>query len=441
MTELESATHRTLGGSERPLTVSVRSGASVSMPGMMNTILNLGLTINATRGLTAETGNSSFAWKSRLRFMSSFASAITDIDAAGLEAVAAEDAPRQLELAVAAVCSSWDTPRAATYRALHNIPDDLGTAVTVQAMVYGNRDRHSGTGVAFSRDPNTGEPVPFGEVLCGGQGDDVVSGKSPTRPLHELADREPQVWADLVHALTRIENHYRDACHIEFTFEAGALWILQVRTGGLATVAAVRVAVDLAAEGVIERHEALLRISPQHFQHARTPRIATDSGADILARGLGACPGVAAGRIVTTADNAVRMAAAGPVILIRPETSPLDMHGLAAAAGVVTARGGPSCHAAIVARAMSKPAVVGVTDLIVDAASVRCGERTLPEGTLVTIDGTSGAVTIGSPRIATAVPDPYLHQLLEWADKVSGNHSPRNETERLATARVVLLRG
>jgi pyruvate, orthophosphate dikinase len=430
---LEAATHRKLGGPQRPLAVSVRSGGSVSMPGMLSTILNLGLTAEATAGLAAETGDLRFALDSRLRFLSSFASAVVGVDPESLD----------LERAVAAVFSSWDTPRARTYRELHGIPHDLGTAVTVQAMVFGNRDNHSGTGVAFSRNPNTGEPVPFGEVLFGRQGDDVVSGKSLTRPLHELADREPTVWAGLLDALNRIEEHYRDACYLEFTFETGELWVLQVRPGRFVGGAAVRVATDLADEGAIGRREALLRVSSQHLQHARTPRVVTADEADVLTRGLGACPGVAAGRVATTADNAVRMAAEGPVILVRPQTSPLDLHGLAAAAGVVTARGGPASHAAVVARAMGKPAVVGATDLTVDVAgaAVRAGGRTVPEGTLITIDGTGGEVVIGSPRIVTAATDPHLNRLLEWADELSGGNSDRNEAERLSAAHAVLRHG
>ncbi|GAA0844411.1 hypothetical protein GCM10009525_61100 [Streptosporangium amethystogenes subsp. fukuiense] len=455
--DLEAATGRRFGGSQAPLAVSVRSGAGVSMPGMMNTILNLGLTTGATAALAAETGDSRFALNSRLRFLSGFASAITDLEVsrgtgdeeARIEAVEdlirrrcgrpiPDDATRQLELAVKAVFSSWDTPRARTYRELHDIPHDLGTAAIVQTMVFGNRDDHSGTGVAFSRDPNTGENVPFGEVLFGHQGEDVVSGRSLTRPLRELADREPAVWTGLLDALSRVEGHYRDACYVEFTFQAGELWILQVRPGRFVGGAAVRVATDLADERVIGRHEALLRISPRHLPHVRTPRIAAT--ADILARGIGACPGVAVGRVATTSDGAVRMAADGPVILVRPETSPHDMRGLAVAAGIVTARGGPASHAAVVARAMGKPAVVGIGDLTVDVAgaSVRAGGRTLGEGTLVTIDGTGGEVALGSPRTVTTTADVHLRRLLEWADDVSGDRSERDEARRLDAAHAVL---
>ncbi|MEK8146586.1 PEP/pyruvate-binding domain-containing protein [Streptomyces sp. M10(2022)] len=316
--DLELSTQRVFGRRHKPLTVSVRSGASVSMPGMMSTILNLGLTTEATVGLAVETGDRLFALNSRLRFLTSFASAVmtTTVDAGDFErgtedqearltdAMRAvenlvrercdqpipDDANRQLESAVQAVFSSWGTPRARTYRALNDIPHDLGTAVIVQTMVFGNRDDHSGTGVAFSRDPNTGENVPFGEVLFGHQGEDVVSGRSRTRPLRELAEREPAVWEELLDALSRIEGHQRDACYVEFTFQAGELWLLQVRPGRFVGGAAVRVATELVDERVIGRHEALLRVSTQHLRHVRTPRIASPEEVDVFARGLGACP-------------------------------------------------------------------------------------------------------------------------------------------------------
>ena len=471
---LEAATHRRFGGSEKPLTVSVRSGAAVSMPGMMNTVLNLGLTATTARGLATETGDPRFASLARLHFLSSFASAITDVGAASANRIAAEaiqqnhdgeqsgircaieviedlisqqvgqqilhDAFQQLELAITAVCSSWDTPRARTFRAIHDIPHDLGTSVTVQAMVFGHRDHHSGSGVAFSRNPNSGERIPFGDILFGSQGDDVVSGRSPTSPLHELADREPTVWAHLVAALGRIEAHYRDSCCIEFTFEAGRFWILQVHRGKMAAAAAVRVAVDLVDECVIGHREALLRITPLQLQHTRTPRMILDSAADILARGQGAGPGVAVGHVATTSDMAVRMAAHGPVILVRPDTSPLDMHGLAGAAGVLTAHGGLACHAAVVARSMGKPAVVGDAELTVEATSMRIGRRTIPAGTLIAIDGTGGEITIGSPPIGTTATGPHVHRLLEWADRISGDHTRRSEAERLSAAHAVLRR-
>ncbi|SFR04370.1 pyruvate, orthophosphate dikinase [Lentzea waywayandensis] len=368
--------------------VSVRSGAAVSMPGMMDTILNLRPT------------------------------------------------PEVLDKALKSVFASWDTPRARTYRTLHGIPHDLGTAVIVQRMVFGDRDDHSGSGVAFSRNPDTGVDVPFGEVLFGHQGSDVVSGRSLTHPLHDLADREPLVWQGLLAALHRLEQHYRDACYVEFTFESGKLWLLQVRPGRFTGAAAVRLATDLVDERVIDRDTALLRVSPQHLRHVRTSRITPD--ANVIARGLGVCPGVASGRVAVTADEAVRMSADGPVVLVRPETSPDDIRGLGAATGIVTARGGPASHAAVVARSMGKPAVVGVADLVVGADSVMVGERVVGVGESITIDGTGGEVALGLPRIVTAAADPHLHRLLDWADEVSGDRSAREEAERLGAAQAVL---
>ena len=333
--------------------VSVRSGAAVSMPGMMDTIL--------------------------------------DVPVA------------ELTPAVEAVLESWHTPRARTYRALHGIPHDLGTAVVVQAMVYGDRDEHSGAGVAFSRHPNTGAPAPFCEVLFGHHGSAVVSGRSLTLPLDALPSA---VRSALLNALRRIEEHYRDACSVEFTFESGRLWLLQVRAGGYTGRAAVRVAVDLADASVITRAEAVRR-ARHHV--ADVPRI---DATDVFARGIGACPGVAVGRVATTADAAVRMAP--PVILVRPHMSPLDMPGLAAAAGVVTATGGPASHAAVVARSMRKPAVVSA-GITVEASLVRAGDREITEGTRIAIDGTSGDVVVGDPRVVTGEPDPHLRRLLDWA--------------------------
>ncbi|GAA1245121.1 hypothetical protein GCM10009665_39940 [Kitasatospora nipponensis] len=476
--ELEAATGRRLGGPGRPLAVAVRSGGSVSMPGMMSTVLNLGLTTEATAALAAESnareedredGESAgrrFALDARLRFLTGYACQVLGLDREILADLARrrnpaiveefvrqrtgepvpDDAARQLERAVAAVFASWDTPRARTYRALHDIPGDLGTAITVQAMVFGNRDQHSGTGVAFSRNPDTGDQLPFGEVLFGCQGEDVVSGGALTLRLSELADREPAVWSALLDALRRVEEHYRDACYLEFTFEAGELWLLQVRPARLVGRAAVRVAVDLADAGTLTRREALLRVASQQVRRVRTPRIAPGDAADPLTRGLGASPGVAVGRIAVTADSAVRMAAHGPVVLVRPETSPLDLHGLAAATGILTARGGPTSHAAVVARSLARPAVVGATGLTVDVttATVRIGARVLPEGTLIAIDGTGGEVVIGAPQVVVAAADPRLHRLLGWADDVTGapvgSAEERTEAERLAAAHAVLRR-
>ncbi|GGN50818.1 pyruvate,orthophosphate dikinase [Actinoplanes campanulatus] len=391
--ELEAVTGRRFGDPARPLLVSVRSGAAVSMPGMMDTLLNV-----------SSTGD--------------------------------------LRAAVREVFASWTAPRAVTYRELHDIPHDQGTAVVVQAMVLGDRDDHSGSGVAFSRDPSTGERRPYGDVLFRSQGDAVVSGTVPTLPLDALATREPAVWVGLMDALDRVERHFRDVCHVEFTVESGRLWLLQVRPGGLSGRAAVRVAVDLVDEGLIDRATAVRRITPGHLRAAAVPRIraaapplpspdpasqdsatwdragsgsamqafpgsdppstgssrpvtevgsAASSGLEILARGRGAGPGVATGRVAVTADGAVRMAAAGPVILVRPHTSPLDLHGLAAAAGIVTTTGGLTSHAAVVARSMGKPAVVGATGLTVRTHDVVVNGRSIPDGAAADADADADA--------------------------------------------------
>ncbi|GGN59343.1 hypothetical protein GCM10010112_14240 [Actinoplanes lobatus] len=430
--ELEAVTGRRFGDPARPLLVSVRSGAAVSMPGMMDTLLNVG------------SGG--------------------DLDAA---------VPR--------VFASWNASRAVTYRELHDIPHDQGTAVVVQAMVLGDRDEHSGSGVAFSRDPSTGERRPYGDVLFRSQGDAVVSGAVPTLPLDALATREPDVWAELMDALDRVERHYRDVCHVEFTVESGCLWLLQVRPGGLSGRAAIRVAVDLVDEGLIDRAAAVRRITPGHLRAAAVPRIraaappapsadpfsqdpatwdraasasarsdppstgksslvteagsAASSGAglEVLARGLGAGPGVATGRVAVTADSAVRMAAGGPVILVRPHTSPLDLHGLAAAAGIVTTTGGLTSHAAVVARSMGKPAVVGAAglavrthDVVVTGQSIPDGAGadtdqvvvdglSIPEGAVITIDGTGGEIVLGVAETTAGGTGPHVDRLLRWA--------------------------
>ncbi|GIE30962.1 hypothetical protein Ait01nite_040070 [Actinoplanes italicus] len=355
--------------------VSVRSGAEVSMPGMMDTFL--------------------------------------DVDPCS---------PR-LRAAVEEVFASWLAPRAVTYRELHGIPHDLGTAVVVQAMVSGEHDEHSGSGVAFSRDPSSGVKRPYGDLLFERPGSDVVSGSVATRPLAGLEEREPGVWAALLDGLDRVERHYRDVCHVEFTFESGRLWFLQVRPGGLAGRAAVRVAVDLADEGLIDRATAVRRLSARQLRAARTARIRLTDDLDVIARGTGAGPGVATGRIALTADRAARMASDGPVILVRPHTSPLDMHGLAAAAGIVTTVGGPTSHAAVVARAMGKPAIVGAGALSVDPAAglLRTAGRVLPEGTPVTIDGTGGEVVAGAADTTTDESDPYLERLLGWSANNPGD--------------------
>lgn len=412
ITALEAATGRRFGGVD-PLVVSVRSGAAVSMPGMLTTVLGVGIPAAGTA-----------SWRRRL--------------AAGLglsEVDIPDDPAVQLDLAVRAVLASWQAPRAVTYRALHGMPDDLGTAVVVQALVFGDLDEHSGSGVALSRDPRTGAPGPYGEVLVGAPGEDLMSGRVSARPLADLAGFAPAAATELAAALRRIEAHRGEVCEVEFTVEAGRLWLLQLRTVGLAGRAAIRAAVDLADEGVIDRPTALRRIAAADLRAAATPRLV--AGAEVLAAGLGACPGIATGRLATTSAAAVSMAASGPVILARPQTSPLDMAGIAAAVGLVTARGGATSHAAVVARSLGRPAVVGAAGLDVEDGALLVGGRRFDEGTMLTVDGAEGLVVLGDWPIEVGTADEQLDRLLSWADEVSGGATGSAEA-RLAAAHAVL---
>lgn len=431
---LEAATGRRLGGTAHPLVVSVRSGAAVSMPGMMSTVLDVGLTPDATRALAHETGDEGFAADCRARLEAGWAATVG-------RGPVPDDATAQVEQAVAAVLASWDTPRARTYRRLHGIDDDLGTAVTVQAMVFGNRDDRSGTAVAFSRDPSTGEPEPSGDLLLRHQGEDVVGGTARTRPLTDLATAAPEAWTDLLDALDVLERHHRDVVEVEVTVEQGRLWVLQVRRAVLVGRAAVRVAVDLADAGTTDRAEALRRVSlAQVRQAVTTARLDPAHPHDVLTRGTGASPGVATGRVALTADAAVRLATDGPVLLVRPETSPLDLHGLAAAAGVLTARGGAASHAAVVARSLARPAVVGASAVEVDehAGVVRVGARVLAEGDVVAVDGSGGEVVVGLPHVTTGADDPYVRRLLAWAADVVPDATGLDGPDLLAAARTAL---
>lgn len=428
---LEKCSGRRFGGTP-PLVVAVRSGAGVSMPGMMDTVLGVGLTEAATAQLVAETGDPRFARDARRRFRAGFESAVG--------APVPDDAAEQLTLATEDVFRSWNSPRAWTYRELRGIDHSCGTAVIVQTMVFGNRDARSGTGVAFSRDPSTGANAPFGDVLFTAQGDDVVGGRVRTLPLPDLREREPAIWDELADALRRVEAHYRDAAYLEFTFQQGRLWFLQARPGRFTGGAAIRLAVDLADASILTRAEAVRRVLPEHLRQARVARIAASADLDLLSRGIGASPGVAVGVLATTTGAALRLADRHDVILARPETSPTDLSGLAAARGVVTARGGAASHAAVVARSMGKPAVVGVADLAVDeeGGTVALGDRRLGEGTLVTIDGTSGAVVLGRAPLDAGGDRTDVDRILEWADDISGDRSPRPGGDRLAAALAVL---
>ena len=409
MAEVEAATGRRFGDPADPLLVSVRSGAPVSMPGMMDTILNLGLTPATTEGLAAVTGDPAFAAACRDRLAAMFAAIV------GVEPVP-DDPWVQLTLAIEAVFRSWNSDRAIAYRTREGIPDDLGTAVTVQAMVFGNRGADSATGVAFTRNPATGEPVLYGDVLFDAQGEDVVAGTHRTEPIAVLDARLPEAARSLREAATRLERHLRDLCDIEFTIEQGRLWLLQVRAGKRSPQAALRIAVDMASDPSFElsRAEAVERVASLLVD---PPTVTTGRSGYVLplVTGLGASPGVASGEIVTSPDAAVAAAEAGRrVILVRAETSPDDVHGMSRAAGILTAQGGLASHAAVVARGWGIPAVVGATGLKVGDGEVEVAGRTLHAGETITIDGASGEVFAGViPGRTEVVPQAAV--LLGWA--------------------------
>ena len=455
---VEAAAGRRFGDAANPLLLSVRSGAAVSMPGMMDTVLNLGLNDATAASLAAQTGDARFAFDAYRRFVAMFGEVVmgvaaerfervlaaataqtaggrdTDLSADDLRGVVAQfkrivfaeahgapfpdDPDEQLRMAIAAVFDSWDTPRAQTYRRIHSIPDDIGTGVTVQAMVFGNRGDDSGTGVAFTRDPSTGERVLFGEYLLNAQGEDVVAGVRTPRPIAEMDAALPAAAAEFRAVAERLEQTYGDVQDVEFTVEQGRLWILQTRTAKRSGAAAVRTAVEMVAEGVISRETALLRVSPQSVDSLLHPTVDPDAPATLLADGLPASPGAAQGRAVFTAEAAEAQAAHGPVILVRQETSPDDFHGMVAAAAVVTARGGMTSHAAVVARGMGLPCVAGAGALRVDAAEgrVSANGHTVVAGDWLTVDGATGRVLLGQVPTRTPELTADFATLMGWAD-------------------------
>jgi pyruvate, orthophosphate dikinase len=409
MAGIEAAVGRRFGDPADPLLVSVRSGAPVSMPGMMDTILNLGLNDATTSGLARVTGRDSFARSCRERLDASFRTVVGVADVP-------DDPWLQLRLAIEAVFRSWNSDRAVAYRRKEGIPDDLGTAVTVQAMVFGNRGPASATGVLFTRNPATGDATSYGDVMFDAQGEDVVAGTHQTEPIAALDERMPAVAADLRDYATRLERRYADLCDIEFTIEEGRLWLLQVRVGKRSPQAALRIAVDMAEEEefpvsravAVDRVAALLADPPT----TSSPRIGSVVP---LATGLPASPGMASGPIATNPEAAEEAAEAGrPAILVRAETSPEDVHGMARAAGILTSRGGLASHAAVVARGWGIPAVVGATGIEVRDGEVVVGDRTLNVGDVITIDGSSGHVFEGAiPGTTEIVPE--ARTLLAWA--------------------------
>jgi pyruvate,orthophosphate dikinase len=455
---LEERTGKGFGDPQSPLLVSVRSGAAISMPGMMDTILNLGLNDAAVEGLAASTGNERFALDSYRRLLQMygevvdgvdghrFEQALTDLKAARGVAqdveLTAEDLrelvgtfaaiyeeetghafpqePRdQLRRAYRAVFDSWNAPRAQVYRRANEIRDDLGTAVNVVEMVFGNRGESSGTGVCFTRDPATGERLLYGEFLANAQGEDVVAGIRTPEPIERMRERMPEAFDQLVDTLERLESHYRDLQDVEFTVEEGTLYILQTRTGKRTAAAALRVAAEMVEEGLVSREEAVARIDPAQLDQLLHPMIDPDAHVEVAARGLNASPGAASGAIVLDADTAEERGRAGEsVVLVRWETTPDDIQGLIHAAGVLTAHGGMTSHAAVVARGMGKPCVAGCEELSIDvgAGTVRIGEHELRAGDVVTIDGGTGRVIVGAVPLVPPAIDENFGTILGWAD-------------------------
>ena len=411
MAGIEAKVGRRFGDPADPLLVSVRSGAPLSMPGMMDTILNLGLNESITAGFGAASGDHAFAEDCRTRFIRVYR------DIVGVADVP-EDPWLQLRGAVEAVFRSWNSDRARAYRAHEEISDDLGTGVTVQAMVFGNRGSDSATGVLFTRNPATGEPVLFGDILFDAQGEDVVAGTHDTEPISVLDVRMPAVAAELRRYADTLEHHFADCCDIEFTIEHRKLWMLQVRVGKRSPQAALRMAVDMAEDPAfpLTRAEAVRRVAHLLVDPPRTT-LARPSGLTQLGSGLGASPGVGTGEIATSPEAAGRVADAGrPVILVRMETSPDDVHGMARAAAILTAHGGLASHAAVVARGWGIPAVVGARALEVRDDAITFGGRTLASGETITVDGTSGEVFLGAVEGRCEVV-PEAATLLGWASE------------------------
>ena len=471
MTHVEAAVGKRFGDAGDPLLVSVRSGARVSMPGMMDTVLNLGLNDATVQGLAATSGDERFAWDSYRRFIQMYSDVVLGIDH-GLFEEALEimkedngfyadvdlesshwqklvseykgivedelgrpfpqDVTEQLWGAIAAVFDSWDSDRAKVYRRLNDIPGDWGTAVNVQAMVFGNMGDTSATGVAFTRDPATGEKAYYGEWLVNAQGEDVVAGiRTPqylTKAAREAAGAKaasmeeamPAAFAELAEVFELLERHYRDMQDIEFTVERGKLWMLQTRSGKRTAKAALKMAVDMSAEGLIDEKTAILRVDPMALDQLLHPTLDPDAPRDVLTRALPASPGAASGTIVLDAETAEQRAAIGEkVILVRVETSPEDIHGMHAAKGILTARGGMTSHAAVVARGMGRPCVSGASAVSIDMKNrtLLIGQRALKEGDKITLDGTTGEVMAG--EVATVEPELIgdFATLMEWADR------------------------
>ena len=458
LARLEQRTGKGFGSARHPLLLSVRSGGPVSMPGMMETILNLGLNRELAEALAVTTGQPTFAFDAYRRLIQMYGEVVAGIPpelfaaaldelrtfrgverdcdlgwydlsrlSLGYEEIYAEqtgepfptDPYEQLSAAVGAVFASWNAPRAQVYRHEYGISDELGTAVNVMEMVFGNRDERSATGVCFSRSPATGEPGLYGEFLVDAQGEDVVAGTRTPEPIARMAEAFPEAYARLEAAVDRLEHHYRDMQDVEFTVEDDRLYLLQTRSAKRTAAAAFRTAVAFVDEGVIDEREAVRRIEPEAVEQLLHPAIDPDFAVDVAAVGLAASPGAACGVAVFDADRAAERAAEGiDVILVRPETTADDIHGLIAARGVLTARGGMTSHAAVVARGMGKPCVAGCAALTVDVDTriATVGDATFREGDTVTIDGGTGRVILGEVPLVEPEPDANAELVLGWAD-------------------------
>jgi len=449
---LEQKTGKRFGDAADPLLVSVRSGAAISMPGMMDTILNLGLNDAAVEGLANVTGNRRFAFDSYRRLLQMFGEVVDGIDGQRFEEALSDlkaergaqqdtdlstedleqlvqtfkqiypgfpqEATAQLLRAVRAVFDSWDTPRAQVYRHANDIPDDIGTAVNVVQMVFGNKGEHSGTGVAFTRNPSTGVNEVYGEFLSNAQGEDVVAGIRTPQPVESMADALPGAYKQLLETMRKLEEHYRDVQDVEFTVEDDTLYMLQTRSGKRTAAAALKAASDMVDEGLITREEAVARIDPAQLDQLLHPMIDRDAAPEPAARGLNASPGAASGGIVFDADTAVERGAGGPVILVRFETTPDDIHGMIAARGILTVHGGMTSHAAVVARGMGKPCVAGCEGLELTGGIARIGGKELREGDVITIDGGTGNVYIGEMPLVPPQLNEDFETVLGWADEL-----------------------
>src|SRR4051794_23403699 len=457
--KLERAMKKKLGDPGDPLLVSVRSGAKFSMPGMMDTVLNLGLNDESVKGLAKQTSDERFAYDSYRRFISMYGRIVLGIDTEAFDdpfdaakersgvktdaeipadaladlcdvyknvverhtgAPFPQEPQEQLRGAIEAVFRSWNGARAKAYRFRERIPDDLGTAVNVQTMVFGNRDDNSGTGVGFTRDPATGAQGAYGDFLVNAQGEDVVAGIRNTLPLSELKVRFPKIYKELMGIFERLEKHYRDMCDTEFTIEQGKLWMLQTRVGKRTGAAALKMAVDMTRDRKIKlsRDEAIMRVTEEHLDQVPPPQSENPTPPP-LTKGLAASPGAAVGRVYFTADDAVTAAERGEkVVLVRTETSPEDVHGVMVAEGILTSRGGLVSHPAVVARGWGKPAVVGASSLDIRDHSFSASGTTVQEGDVISINGTTGAVVVGEQQLSTAEPPEEFATILKWADEV-----------------------